>query len=106
MCQLPPPRARSVAIATRAHALGRAGDRDGALACLGSLPAGTPQSRFALALSGVEGRRDEAVAALQRASEERSRFVAMLTVLPAFDLLRDHPGFRVILDHVQPPRDA
>ncbi len=53
-------------------------------------------SRFALVLAGL-GETQACLARLRSALEERSRFVMFLGVWPAFDRIRNEPGFREIL---------
>lgn len=86
----------SVALATLAHVLGRAGEPDEARSLLSDE---LPASRHALARTGL-GDLDAAIEALERACDERSRFVVFLNVWPAYDALRARPGFRRVLERV------
>ena len=93
----------SVAQATWIHALGRAGETPRARSRLAALESDLPKSRFALALSGIDGAEAEAMDALTQAAAERSRFVAMLSVFPAFDALRDRGDFRQLAEQLPKP---
>ena len=84
-----------------AHALGRSGGRQEAEAILERLVAESrrryvPAFDLARAYEGL-GRRDEALAALTRACDERGPMVAFLKVEPVFDPMRADPRFQALL---------
>jgi TolB-like protein/Tfp pilus assembly protein PilF len=90
----------SRALALVGNALGRAGDRTGAMRVLGELAAlgarrYVPAYHVALVHVGL-GQRDEAFASLERAHEERSDQLAYLAVEPLLDPLRSDSRFEVL----------
>jgi TolB-like protein/Tfp pilus assembly protein PilF len=90
----------SRALALVGNARARAGDRAGAMRALDELSAlaarrYVPAYHFALVHIGL-GRRDEALASLERAYEERSDQLAYLAVEPLLDPVRADPRFRAL----------
>ena len=90
----------SRALALVGNARARAGDRAGAMRALEELSAlaarrYVPAYHFALLHVGL-GQRDEAIAALERAYEERSDQLAYLAVEPLLDPVRGDPRFEAL----------
>ena len=90
----------SRALALIGHARARSGDRPGgirALQELAALAARRPVSAYHFALVHIGlGQRDEALASLERAYEERSDQLAYLAVEPLLDPVRSHPRFQAL----------
>lgn len=89
------------AMAVLGYVYGLAGRTDDARRVLESLAEddgrpSTQASHRALVLVGL-GEYEAAIDALYRGREERSRFVALVGVWPAFDPLRDEPRFQALL---------
>jgi TolB-like protein/Tfp pilus assembly protein PilF len=92
------------ALASTAHALARAGERERALATharLVDLAARRYVSPYSIALvhAGL-AEHDEAFRWLERACEERADRLVFLDVDPAFDPLRSDPRFDAIVDRI------
>jgi len=62
-----------------------------------------PSYAFVLLYTGM-GDKDRALAALQRAYQERSQFVDYLKVAPEFDSLRSEPRFQALLQRLNFPQ--
>jgi TolB-like protein/Tfp pilus assembly protein PilF len=95
-------------IAGVGRAYAAAGKRGEALKILGDLQELSKrryvtQTQSALILAHMEGKRDEAFEALERAYEERSPYMCQLKVLPAFDLLRSDLRFKALLRRINFP---